>query len=114
MAGKSIQCLKLSTGEELIAELERDNNADAYILYNPIYVQMTPKQDGSGLSLMMSVQFLMYSKSRKFIIPVGSVITVFEPTPEVADAYRTNHGSGLTVVAGNTDLAGVAKSLILG
>jgi hypothetical protein len=108
---KSITCVKLSTGEELICEFEK---GDVCTLHNPIYIQMTPKQDGSGVGLNMSVPFLMYANTRKFNIGLDHIVTFFEPATEVANAYRTNHGSGIAVVAGNTDVAGVAKSLLLG
>ena len=109
-----IKCIKLVSGEEIIAGWEKDNISDSVVLHNPIYIQMTPKPDGSGVGLNMSVPFLMYAASRKFTISREHIVTFFEPATEVANAYRTNHGSGIAVVAGNTDVAGVAKSLLLG
>lgn len=112
MADKKIQCVKLITGEEVIGEVER-GVGDILTLHNPIYIQMIPKQDNSGMTLMMSVQFCMYAKTRKFTFSKEAIMTYFDATTEVENAYRTNHGSGIAVVAGNTDVSEVAKKLLI-
>jgi hypothetical protein len=98
MAAKGVKCLKLISGEEIIGDVARDGTADAYVIENPIYIQIIPsKSEGGRIGLSMSVPFLMYAKTRKFSIPMSSVVVAFDPTDDIRNAYSTQHGSGILV-----------------
>lgn len=100
MAAKRVLCLKLVSGEEIIGDVSREGASDVYIVDNPIYIQLNPQANGK-MQLNMNVPFLMYAKSRKFNIPLQSVVVDFEPTEDLRNEYSKVHGTGIVTASGS-------------
>ena len=96
----SIKLTLLKTGEQLISDMkelvsEGDENAHAYMLENPHTVEINEKQfiteeekeEGDfGINVSL-LPWIIFSKDKKMLIPVDSVLTVVEPLDSVTQLY---------------------------
>ena len=90
----NIRCVKLLSGDEIIADI--DETIDGLIiLKKPLQIMMIPNpnnQFGIGLA-----PFCPYAKDDMVPIRSGAVITIFEPETGMLNEYNTRCGSGLVV-----------------
>ena len=89
----STKCLRLTTGEELIAELTE--NDTSYTLKTPANIFMVPNgKGGIGLNLL---PLFPYADSREFTFPKTAVVIVFTPSREMLNEYNRLFGSGIVI-----------------
>ena len=82
----NVKCVRLSTGEDLIGEIEHTKEG-MFKIKNPLMILLQPSQTG-GLSLRL-IPHLMYAKSKEFTYPESSVIMdPFDATDELEKEYR--------------------------
>jgi len=84
-----IKLLKLTTGEEVIADVE-EAESNALALKNA--VRLVLSQEGVGM-----MPFSPFTKSDTVSIDNQHVIFAEEPDDEVKNAYNSKFGSGLVV-----------------
>jgi hypothetical protein len=83
----NIQCVRLNTGEELIADLSEELlEAGIVRVLKPLQILIVPGPDGKMNVAMQG--FVPYRKGPGLDIPGHSVAFVFEPNDELAKAYR--------------------------
>jgi hypothetical protein len=85
----SIRCVRLITGEDLIAEYSELE--DGVRLINPLMVLLIPSQADNKMHLQL-VPFLGYAQEKQFEFSSASVMTVFVPNGLLEDEYRKVFG----------------------
>jgi len=90
-----IQVLKLTTGEDIIADAE--TKGDSVTLKQPIRLLLSPE---GGVGMM---PFAPFVASETVDISSSYVLFQGEPEPELKNAYNAKFGSGI-VTAGAPDL----------
>ncbi len=83
--GDMVHCLKLITGEEIIAEVTPHNQQGVFDVEKPFQVIVGPGANGS-ISVAM-VPFLVYARDKKFTIGYNIVIMEFEPGEQLRAQY---------------------------
>ena len=103
----SIQCVRLVTGEDLIAEVEIDNETKMYKLSNPLMILLTPSQKDNRMNLSL-LPFMGFAKERVFEYNRRSIMTVFAPNEKLEDEYRKVFGKVVVARPSLVGLDGVA------
>lgn len=78
-----IKVLKLTNGDDIIAEVEEKNNN--LLIKNAHRIIMTP--DGLGL-----MPFMLFSKDKQFSISESHIVAKGEPEIEIRNAYSSQTG----------------------
>ena len=87
--------LKLKSGEDLIANLEKEN-AEFITVSNPAVLM--PMSDGRGNAVQMGlVPWVPFSEAKEFEIPREWVVLITEPTTSVVNNYNQVYGAGIVV-----------------
>ena len=93
----SIRILKLTTGEQLVADVDelQDQNGKGvgFEVRYPYTVIMRPVEVAEGQPLKFDINYVVWmpaSKDTTFAIPYSSVMTFGEPADDVRDAYIKN------------------------
>ena len=91
----AIKLLKLKSGEDLIANLEKEN-AEFITVSNPAVLM--PMSDGRGNAVQMGlVPWVPLSEAKEFEIPREWVVLITEPTTSVVNNYNQVYGAGIVV-----------------
>jgi len=91
----NIKIVRLTSGEDLLADVGETLDGSGIILENPCMLYMRPNDAGTATVGM--TRWLPYSSDRAFTIPNNFVITVCEPADDLRNQYNTVFGSGLVV-----------------
>lgn len=89
----SVMCLRLTTGEEVIAEVTDVEGGVA--LRKPANIFLQP--DGKGNVKIGLMPLFPYSEKPEFIFPASSIVTKFKPSKELFNEYSRIFGSGLVI-----------------
>ena len=89
-----IKLIRMKSGEDVIGEVNYAN--DTLRIEKPA-VLMPMSSDRGGEMKMGMVPWQPFSKSEEFSIPNDWIVTVAEPTDDVADGWRKSFGSGIEV-----------------
>lgn len=91
----SVTLLKLKSGEDLIANLEKEN-AEFITVSNPAVLM--PMSDGRGNAVQMGlVPWVPFSEAKEFEIPREWVVLITTPAPNVVNNYNQAYGAGIVV-----------------
>lgn len=85
-----IKVIKLSTGEELIGEI--DNN---YVIKNPCILQMVPSRSDSNKAAMALIPYANYLDGLTIEISTEHIVWEGEPVEELYNQYNSIFGSGI-------------------
>lgn len=89
-----IKCVTLTSGIELIGEVEIDHNG--VNIENPANIVMAPSQSTGQMSYGL-VPWLPYGATTKYTIAQQHVLVTFEPTVEMQNYYSRAFGSGIQI-----------------
>ena len=95
----SIKVFKLTNTEEIIAEYG-EKDGDMLVLEKPARIAIIPTQDNHGIAMAL-IPWTPYSKDTTIKISKTHTLIEVEPTDELANQYRENFGSGLTLPSKN-------------
>lgn len=87
-----IKVLKLTNGDDIIADVE--NSSESIAVKNAYRIVMTPE----GLGLM---PFMLFSKDKNFVIASSNVLASGEPEEEIRNAYSSQTGGVVVPVGSN-------------
>ena len=88
----SLKVLKLTSGEEIIGDIEHGTKDDI-IIDTPAKLVMFPtEKDGIGMAIMV---WLPYSNDKKVSIKKQFIMTKVKPSDEIANEYNNRFGSGI-------------------
>lgn len=90
----NIQLIKLMNGEELIAKVKSEDD-DTVTVENPAIVMLTPKPDGTGVSVQMGPYCPHTDKD--ISLNLTHILYRVEPTNELVNGYSKMFGSGLVI-----------------
>lgn len=90
----NIKCLKLISGDEIIADI--DEGIDGLVvLKKPLQIMMIPNQNNQfGIGL---APFCPYAKDDVVPLRSGAILTIFDPETGMLNEYNSRYGSGIVV-----------------
>jgi hypothetical protein len=91
----TVKIVRLTTGEDLIGELEVLNNS-RYKVTDVGIVQLVSTQTGVGISLY---PFAPYAEKSEFIFKEEHVLTTFNPSVDLLNNYSQMFGSGIQIAS---------------
>ena len=91
----NIKIVRLTTGEDLLADVSEAMDGSSITLENPCMLYMRPNDAGTATVGM--TRWLPYSSDKTFVIPRSFVITACEPADDLRNQYNSVFGSGLVV-----------------
>ena len=90
----NIKCIKLISGEEIIADLD-ESIEGLVILKKPLLIMMVPNQNNQfGIGL---APFCPYAAGGDIPVRAGAVVSIFEPDAGMKNEYNVRFGSGIVV-----------------
>lgn len=89
----NIKCVKLTCGDEIIADIKSDETH--YYLQNPLMIMLIPA-NGNQFSVGMA-PYCPYAKDSIVPINKSAVIAEFEPETGMYNEYNSKYGSGIVV-----------------
>ena len=96
MSDNKIMCIRLSTGEDLIAEIGLPTaDRPTYVIDEPLLIMLVPVQTAPNGPQKMAIQlvpFLGYASQRVFEWNPDMVCTTYAPTEKLEDEYRKVFG----------------------
>lgn len=89
-----VQCMKLSSGEEIIGNVVSDPKEFVLKIKNPASIHIVPAQNGTmGVAMM---PWLSYAEDTEFTIAKENIMVLpFEPSVEFFNRYNSMFGSGI-------------------
>ena len=91
----NIQCIKLSTGEDLIGEVSENLSGYEITISKPMAVGLA---QGPGGNFQVGLfPYLPFAASDTFKFRKENVILVYDPVIELRNQYSTIKGSGIVV-----------------
>lgn len=90
----NIKLLRMSTGEDLIADLKNWDAAGATV-ENPCIIYITQNQAG-GHNVGMT-RWMPYTANKEFLLDSRFVVTIADPAEDLAKQYDQVFGSGIIV-----------------
>jgi len=90
---EEVKILRLSTGEDVIAKVEE--NDQGVSLKNPFVIIPQQKAPGQPVHLMMSL-YNAFGKKDTVTISRDKIIFMTEPKDEIRSSYQTNTSSIIT------------------
>lgn len=92
----AIQCVKLTTGEEIIGEVNENRNDAVIKIKDAASIHMVPSQSGQVNIAMLP--WLPYSNDTTFMIAKENIMVMpFEPSTELLNRYNQMFGSGIQI-----------------
>lgn len=88
----TVKAIKLVTGEDIIAEIEKDN--DNWTLKNPVQVSMVPNRT-SNQPTFGFIPFPLTSNEKSVTINSKNIMFEIEPAEEFLNQYNSLFGSGI-------------------
>lgn len=98
----NIKLLRLSTGEDLIADLHNWDAAGATV-ENPCIIYITQTQAG-GHNVGMT-RWMPYAADKQFLIDAKFVVTIADPAEDLAKQYDQVFGAGLIIPKQSLEIA---------
>jgi len=90
----NIKCLKLISGDEVIADID-EGIEGLVILKKPLQIMMIPNQNNQfGIGL---APFCPYAKDDMVPLRSGAILSIFDPETGMLNEYNTRFGSGIVV-----------------
>lgn len=89
-----IKVIKLSTGEELMGEI--DNN---YVIKNPCILQMVPSRSDPSKAAMALIPYANYLDDSRIEISTEHIVWEGEPVEELYNQYNSIFGSGIQLAS---------------
>ena len=90
----NIKCLKLISGDEVIADID-EGIEGLVILRKPLQIMMIPNQNNQfGIGL---APFCPYAKDDMIPLRSGAVLSIFDPETGMLNEYNSRYGSGIVV-----------------
>jgi hypothetical protein len=90
----NIKCLKLISGDEVIADID-EGIEGLVILKKPLQIMMIPNQNNQfGIGL---APFCPYAKDDMVPLRSGAILSIFEPETGMLNEYNSRYGSGIVV-----------------
>ena len=90
----NIQCIRLSTGDDVIGDLEVNGMADTYTIKEPLSIIVMPT--GNNNFTVGLAPFLPFteksSKARIFTFKSQHVLTTYEPSLDLRNEYSRING----------------------
>lgn len=95
-----IKILKLTTGEELIADV-KDENGTYVLLDKPCSLQIIPSRSNPEQPSMALIPYAMYTESHKISLKREFIVWSEEPLKELYNQYNSIFGSGIVLSKNN-------------
>jgi hypothetical protein len=91
----NIKGVRLLSGEDIIANVTLLPNVKIYSLEKPAQIMV---QQGPGGKPQMGLgDFLPFAKEKKIEIDASKIVFLYDPIPEMVNAYNTSFGNGLVL-----------------
>jgi len=90
----NVKLLRLTTGEDLIADVT--SQKDFFTFENPCLVYVQQGQPGKGAQIGMT-RWMPYAENKEFTMDSKFVVTMAEPVEELRQQYDSVFGSGLII-----------------
>lgn len=97
----NIQCIKLSTGEDLIGDVSEQIHDGSVTISKPMAVGIA--QGPNGSFQVGIFPFLPFAKDKQFTFRKENVLLIYEPVLELWNQYSSVHGTGI-VQAGQSPI----------
>lgn len=95
---ENIKVLRLSSGEEIIAEVEHDVIHSKYRVMNPCQIVIIQPEKGVPHAEITLMPWLAYTEAKKELdIDANYVMFALKPALELVNQYNKIYGSGLTL-----------------
>ncbi len=93
----NVQIIKLTTGEELIADVSEADIEDKQFLiaYKPAIIFMQPKGDSETEFGVGLAPYAPFAKEHKVPIFPTHVVSLYEPEVQLKNEYNKRYGSGI-------------------
>ena len=93
----NIQIVKLTTGEDLIGDLEElETEGRAFLLITkPAIIMMMPKPGSDTDFTVGLAPYAPFSKDHKVPIFPNHVVSIYDPGPDMLNTYNRKYGSGI-------------------
>lgn len=93
----SIQCIKLSSGEEIIGDVVSVPSEYVLKVKNPASIHMVPSPQNGTMGVAL-LPWLSYAEEHEFTIPKDNVMVLpFDPSVEFLNRYNQMFGSGIQI-----------------
>ena len=88
-----IEIIKLTTGEELIADV--DHSSSKITLSNPCQLQMVPSKSDPSQPMMGMFPYAPYTEHHAIKVNIEHVVWTATPVKELYNQYNSAFGSGI-------------------
>lgn len=95
----SVKCIRLTTGEEIIATAKETESG--WEVEKPANIFMQP--DGKGNVRVALIPLFPYAEKPEFIFPKSVIVVVFNPSTSLYNEYSRIFGSGLLIPSIDVD-----------
>jgi hypothetical protein len=93
----TIQCLKLSSGEEIVGEITSNPSEFVIKIKNPASIHMVPSSQNGTMGIAI-LPWLSYAEDHEFTISKETIAVLpFEPSVEFLNRYNQMFGSGIQI-----------------
>lgn len=97
----SIKCVRLITGEDILAEVSSDKESNSVILNNPVQVSIVLSRTGGEQPSFRIIPFPLVSTDKTIEISRSNIIFECEPAEEFIHQYNSLFGAGIVVPPNN-------------
>jgi hypothetical protein len=88
-----IEIIKLTTGEELIADVDHSNGE--FTLSKPCQLQMVPSKSDPSQPMMGMFPYAPYTEHHVIEVNIEHVVWTASPVKELYNQYNSAFGSGI-------------------
>lgn len=89
----AIKCVRLTTGEEIIADVTEHEKG--VTLSVPANIFMQP--NGKGQVTVALMPLFPYAEKKEFVFPSSAIVVTFAPSKDLYNEYNRLFGSGLVI-----------------
>ena len=89
----AVKCVRLNSGEEVIADVTEHENG--VTLGTPANIFMQP--NGKGQVNVALMPMMPYAEKKEFNFPKSAIVLIFNPSRELYNEYNRLFGSGLVI-----------------
>lgn len=95
----NIQIIKLSTGEDIIGDIEELNveGKEFILATKPCLIVMMPKQDNPNEYGVGLVPYAPFAREHKVPFMPQHIVSLYQPETSLRNEYSSRFGSGLVV-----------------
>jgi hypothetical protein len=104
----NIKCVKLMTGEDIIADVHEEDNM--VLLNKPCLIMMVPQGNNTyGIALG---PFLPWAEDSKVTVKSACVMSLYFPETDLKNEYNSRYGSGIVMPSSSVAPTGFTPTLV--